>query len=65
MQKQAVLVFLGLCMGVANSLDVSDAQTRLAQARDNRVAALYRHNVARIDLAAAGTVQTFVESFAR
>jgi outer membrane protein TolC len=49
-------------VGVANSMEVSDAQTRLAQARDNRVAALYRHNVARIDLAdAAGTVQAFVQ----
>ena len=39
--------------GVANSLEVTDAQTRLERARDNRTAALYNHNLARIDLAQA------------
>lgn len=39
--------------GVAGALEVTDAQTRLERARDNRTAALYAHNVARIDLAQA------------
>jgi outer membrane protein TolC len=43
--------------GVADSLEVTDAQTRLARARDNRVQALYRHNLARITYSEAmGTV---------
>jgi outer membrane protein len=37
--------------GVAGSLEVTDAQTRLERARDNRTAALYAHNMARVDLA--------------
>jgi outer membrane protein TolC len=40
-------------VGVANSLEVTDAQTRLARARDNRVVALYQHNLARIALGEA------------
>ncbi len=48
--------------GVANSLEVTDAQTRLARARDNQTAALYGHNVARLDLAqATGKVRSFVQ----
>ena len=39
--------------GVANSIEVTDAQTRLERARDNQTAAIYAHNVARIDLAQA------------
>jgi outer membrane protein TolC len=39
--------------GVAGSLEVTDAQTRLERARDNRTAALFNYNVARIDLAQA------------
>jgi len=39
--------------GVANSLEVTDAQTRLERARDNQTAALYNYNAARIDLAEA------------
>ncbi len=39
--------------GVTNSLEVTDAQTRLERARDNQTAALYNYNVARIDLAQA------------
>jgi outer membrane protein TolC len=35
--------------GVTTSLEVTDAQARLARARDNRVSALYQHNQARID----------------
>lgn len=37
--------------GVTNSLEVTDAQTRLERARDNRTTALYNYNVARVDLA--------------
>ncbi len=39
--------------GVANGLEVTDAQTRLERARDNQTAALYNYNAARIDLAEA------------
>jgi outer membrane protein len=39
--------------GVANSIEVTDAQTRLDRARDNQVAALYNYNLARLDLATA------------
>ncbi len=39
--------------GVAIGLEVTDAQTRLARARENRIDALFNHNVARIDLAQA------------
>src|SRR6202166_4739458 len=47
--------------GVANSLEVTDAQTRLDRARDNLINALYDYNVARIDLAAAtGKIQEYV-----
>lgn len=47
--------------GVASGLEVTDAQTRLARARDNNIAALFSHNVARIDLAQAmGNVRAAV-----
>lgn len=39
--------------GITNSLEVTDAQTRLARARDNYTIALYGHNVARLDLQSA------------
>lgn len=39
--------------GVTNSIEVTDAQTRLERARDNQTAAVYGHNLARIDLAQA------------
>jgi outer membrane protein len=39
--------------GVAGSLEVSDASDKLVRARDNRIQALYNHNVARIDLGQA------------
>ena len=39
--------------GVATSVEVTDAQTRLQRARDNQVIALYDYNVARLDLATA------------
>jgi outer membrane protein len=48
--------------GVANSLEVTDAQTRLDRARDNQVAALYNYNLARIELAAStGAIQEYVQ----
>ncbi|HEY1677689.1 MAG TPA: TolC family protein [Candidatus Sulfotelmatobacter sp.] len=47
--------------GVTNSVEVTDAQTRLQRARDNRIAALYDYNLARIDLATAtGTITEYV-----
>jgi outer membrane protein len=47
--------------GVTNSIEVTDAQTRLDRARDNQIAALYDYNVARIDLATAtGKIREFV-----
>jgi outer membrane protein len=39
--------------GVATSIEVTDAQTRLERARDNHITALFAHNLARIDLAQA------------
>jgi outer membrane protein len=48
--------------GVTNSIEVTDAQTRLARARDNRISALYNYNLARIDLGTAmGTIQSMVQ----
>jgi outer membrane protein len=47
--------------GVTNSVEVTDAQTRLDRARDNQINALYDYNVARIDLATAtGKIREFV-----
>ena len=47
--------------GVSNSIEVTDAQTRLQRARDNRIAALFNHNLARIDLGTAtGTIQSMI-----
>jgi len=48
--------------GVTNSVEVTDAQTRLDRARDNRISALYNYNLARIDLATAmGTIQSMIQ----
>ncbi|HWZ32059.1 MAG TPA: TolC family protein [Bryobacteraceae bacterium] len=47
--------------GVTNSIEVTDAQTRLDRARNNRINALYDYNVARIDLATAtGRIREYV-----
>jgi outer membrane protein len=47
--------------GVAGSLEITDAQTRLERARDNQIAALYQYNVAHIDMAQAmGNVRSVV-----
>lgn len=48
--------------GVTNSLEVTDAQTRLERARDNQTAALYNYNAARIDLSQAlGTIRKSIQ----
>jgi outer membrane protein len=48
--------------GVTSSLEVTDAQTRLARARDNRIAALFLYNRARLDLwQATGTIRQMVD----
>jgi outer membrane protein len=45
--------------GITNSLEVTDAQTRLQRARDNQIAAVFAHNLARIDwFAAMGKLET-------
>jgi outer membrane protein TolC len=48
--------------GVTNSVEVTDAQTRLSRARENRIAALYNYNLARIDLGTAmGAIETMIQ----
>ena len=48
--------------GITNSIEVTDAQTRLARARENVNSALYNHNLARIDVASAmGKIETVVQ----
>jgi outer membrane protein TolC len=48
--------------GVTSSLEVTDAHTRLERARENRIAALYAFQAARIDLGAAmGTVRRMLQ----
>ena len=48
--------------GVAIALEVTDAQTRLARARDNQTAALFHHAQARIDLGqATGALRSFLQ----
>jgi outer membrane protein len=50
--------------GVTNSIEVTDAQTRLQRARDNLTNALYNDNLSRIDLSTAmGTIQALVDNF--
>ena len=47
--------------GVATSVEITDAQTRLQRARDNQVVAVYDYNVARLDLATAtGTIGEYL-----
>ena len=44
------------------ALEVTDAQTRLARARDNQTAALFHHAQARIDLGqATGSLRRFLQ----
>ena len=48
--------------GVANGLEVTDAQTRLERARDNQIFAQFSLNVARIELGEAmGTVRRMIQ----
>lgn len=48
--------------GLTTGLEVTDAQTRLARARDNQIAALFHYNLARIDLAqSTGTTRRLTE----
>jgi len=47
--------------GVGSSIEVTDAQTRLERARENRIQALFSHNAARIDLhSAMGTIKQMI-----
>jgi outer membrane protein len=48
--------------GVSNSIEVTDAQTRLERARDNRISVLLNYNLARLDLGQAmGTIRSMVQ----
>jgi outer membrane protein len=48
--------------GFASNIEVTDAQTRLERARDNRIDALFSYNVARIDLGRAmGNVRRMIQ----
>ncbi len=48
--------------GVASSLEVTDSQTRMERARDNRISALFAYNAARIDLGKAmGNLQSMIQ----
>jgi len=48
--------------GASPGLEVTDAQTRLERARVNRITALFGHNIARINLAAAtGTIRELIQ----
>ena len=48
--------------GMTTGLEVTDAQTRLQRARDNRISALANHSLARIDLAAAmGAIRSMTQ----
>jgi outer membrane protein len=48
--------------GMGNSIEVTDAQTRLERARNNMIVALFNHNLARIDLGSAtGTIRQVIQ----
>ena len=48
--------------GVANSVEVTDAQNRVARARDNEIAALYGYESARLQLGTAmGRVREYIQ----
>jgi outer membrane protein len=48
--------------GFGSSIELTDAQTRLSRARENRILALYGYNVARIDLnTAMGTIRNVTQ----
>jgi outer membrane protein len=49
--------------GITTSVEVTDAQTRLERARENRIGALFQFNSAKIELGQAmGTIRSMVES---
>ncbi len=48
--------------GVTSGLEVTDAQTRLARARDNHIAALFNFNLSRLEYGqATGTIRSMLE----
>lgn len=48
--------------GVASSIEVTDAQNRMARARDNRIAALFQYESARLDFGQAiGKIEEMVQ----
>lgn len=48
--------------GVGTNIEVTDAQTRLQRARDDRILALYYYNLSRIDLGTAmGTIRRMIQ----
>jgi len=48
--------------GMTSGIEVTDAQTRLERARENRIAALFNYNQARIDLGmATGTISAMIQ----
>jgi outer membrane protein TolC len=48
--------------GITTSVEVTDAQSRLERARENRIAALFNHNQARLELGAAtGTISQMIQ----
>jgi outer membrane protein TolC len=48
--------------GVTSSVEVTDAQNRLARARDNRIAALFGYESARLDFGqAVGTIRAMIQ----
>jgi outer membrane protein len=49
--------------GITTTVEVTDAQTRLQRARENRIGALFQFNTAKIELGQAmGTIRSMVES---
>lgn len=47
--------------GVTTSVEVTDAQTRMVRAQENRIGALFQHNLARLDLGSAmGAVDRYL-----
>ena len=47
--------------GVGSSIEVTDAQTRLARARENRIQALFAFNLAQLDLCnSMGTIKQII-----
>jgi outer membrane protein len=48
--------------GFGSSIELTDAQTRLTRARENRIMALFGYNIARIDLnSAMGTIRDITQ----